>query len=496
MIYYSTENLSTETMDRETRDRILSLSYEKFFQDSISLEKDITYLNRSIEDANKNYVFVANSYKDKFRSTEDAAVKADTKGRFFANIRNWFIRIWAAIVTIFEKIVAVIQSLIKTLILYIRKHALLKNSIYSKLKSPKNLSISFDALDPNVTKNINKLFNSKHGFMVHATAFSDRDEGLSFSDTCEMLKNPTLISFIKTKVIVDNKKSAINTEHLKMMMDNIEASQASEELDADRKLSDLSDAITDFASQTVLYGEADRLGKLYSVYGETSDAQVEILGALQNGNIKDAANMIVYNNKYPERIAVTLRHFMEIPDDIQAEDVILAKLRELLAKYEYTSNIVIGKGGYCDIIEDVLKKYSVAANNDKKTIKSIKDKIIKSIQDLDGNGPSDTKVAHKCKRFTNIIVRIQKLKNDFILLRQYVLGNILTLYSSLDKSLACVFDPKNHELEQRLEEDDIGNRPFGSVFVGGKDGENPLEGFYDEDDPISAQDQLDRYGEG
>ena len=49
MVYYSVENLKTETLDRETRNRILSLSYEKFFQDSVNNETEVTNLNKSIE---------------------------------------------------------------------------------------------------------------------------------------------------------------------------------------------------------------------------------------------------------------------------------------------------------------------------------------------------------------------------------------------------------------------------------------------------------------
>jgi len=62
MIYYSTENLKTETIDKETRDRILSLSYEKFFNDSIKCENDIATSLQSIEDIKKDYPEVELSY--------------------------------------------------------------------------------------------------------------------------------------------------------------------------------------------------------------------------------------------------------------------------------------------------------------------------------------------------------------------------------------------------------------------------------------------------
>ena len=48
MIYYSVENLKTETLDRETRNRILSLSYKKFFQDSVNNVVDNYFKSLSV----------------------------------------------------------------------------------------------------------------------------------------------------------------------------------------------------------------------------------------------------------------------------------------------------------------------------------------------------------------------------------------------------------------------------------------------------------------
>lgn len=140
MVYYSVENLKTETLDRETRNRILSLSYEKFFQDSVNNETEVTNLNKSIENLYKDYNSVAKVLKEKFRtySFESGETSGTVKNKFFANVKNFFVKIWTIIVTIFEKIVAVIQSLIKSLILYIKKHMILKNSLYTKLKKEDN----------------------------------------------------------------------------------------------------------------------------------------------------------------------------------------------------------------------------------------------------------------------------------------------------------------------------------------------------------------------
>ena len=68
MIYYSVENLKTETLDRETRNRILSLSYKKFFQDSVNNETEITNLNKSIENLYTDYNSVAKVLKEKFKT--------------------------------------------------------------------------------------------------------------------------------------------------------------------------------------------------------------------------------------------------------------------------------------------------------------------------------------------------------------------------------------------------------------------------------------------
>lgn len=482
MIYYSTENLSTETMDRETRDRVLSLSYEKFFNDSVSLENDISYLNKSIEETNKEYAKTAKVLKERYNSMSlEEEDKGAVKTKFFANVKNWFIRIWAAIVTIFEKIVSVIQSLIKTLIIYIKKHTLLKNSIWAKLGKDKNLSVAFSNPDEKTTKMIEKALTGK--VKIPVVAFKNNvNDCPKFEDVCETLHNNTLINFMRCKVVIDNKKSAINTEAydtLVQSIDTINGDDIASKYAADERLTTLSEKVTEFTSESVLYGEADRMGELYSMYGETSDAQTTILNALKNGNVKTAANIIVYNEEQPEKVVVPLIKFLGIEEN-DGVSLALGKLRKLLADYEYTGNLVIGKGGYCDIIQELLKKYSVAANNDKKHIKNIKDKIIKTMNSIDSDKESGQKVTHRCKRFTNLIVRIQKIKNDFVLLRQSVLANILTAYSSLDRALSAAINPIDPDKLKDKEGEDIENSS--RELVGGKDGEDPLDGFYDEDE--------------
>lgn len=484
MIYYSTENLKTETLDRDTRDRILSLSYEKFFNDSVSTENEITVISKSIEDINKDYSTVAKALKEQYHSMsyEDEATQEKTKVKFFANIKNWFIRIWAAIVTIFEKIVVVVQSIIKSLILYIKKHLLLKNSLYTKLSSDSKLAVAFNKPDDKMTKNIERVINGK----VKIPSIAIENSSADWKTIYNTLKNTTLMDFMRTKIVVDNKKSALNTERYETLLNTIKAidSAPTSEFTAESKLTVLSDNITEFTAESVLYGEADTDGKLSSIYGEKSNSQAYIIELLKNGNVKSAANQIVFNTASPERVTMYLNDFLGIPENSSVQNA-LSQLREILADYEYLGNLVIGKGGYCEIMTEVLKRYAAVANNDSKHIKTIKNEIIKLMQTIDSSDGNGQKVTNRCKRFTNLIVRIQKIKNDFILLRQNVLGNVLTCYSTFDRALSAVINPINPKDLLDKDVDAITNNDI----VGGKSGKDPLEGYYD-DEPVTAEGQL------
>ena len=489
MVYYSVENLKTETLDRETRNRILSLSYEKFFQDSVNNETEVTNLNKSIENLYKDYNSVAKVLKEKFRtySFESGETSGTVKNKFFANVKNFFVKIWTIIVTIFEKIVVIIQSLIKSLILYIKKHMILKNSLYTKLKKEDN-SLSFTNPSEAMRKHVCKMLNEK----ISVNTIDIKGEKLAtFDDLFGCLKNHDLMIFMKSKIIVDNKKSSLNTENLKNLLSIIQTIDgAGNQFTGDSKLSQMSESVTNFSAQSVLYGEVDSESRLTSIYGEANSNDATLIDLLSNGNVKAAANTLVFGNTDIGRGSMSVNEFMGLSalgitgyNDSNVTSA-LSSLRYDLSKYELAANLVIGKGGYLEIITEVLKRYSVAANNDKKNIKTIKDSILKTLDTIDNDSESGQKVTNRCKRFTNMVVRVQKIKNDFIYLRQCVLGNVLTAFSVMDKALSSVLIPSN------INGTIIDDNDYDSI-VGGKNGVNPTKGFVDEDEAITAQQQLD-----
>ena len=309
MIYYSVENLKTETLDRETRNRILSLSYKKFFQDSVNNETEITNLNKSIENLYTDYNSVAKVLKEKFKtySFEGGETSGTVKNKFFANIKNFFVKVWAFIVTIFEKIVMVIQSLIKSLILYIKKHLILKNSLYTKLKKEDN-SLSFTNPSEAMRKHVCKMLNEK---IVVNTIDIKGEKLATFDDLFGCLKNHDLMIFMKSKIIINNKKSSLNTENLKNLLNIIQIiDESGNQFTGDSKLAQMSEAINNFASQSVLYGETDSDGRLTSIYGEVNSNDRALLDLLSNGNIKGAANTLVFGNTDIGRGTMNVNEFM------------------------------------------------------------------------------------------------------------------------------------------------------------------------------------------
>ena len=364
---------------------------------------------------------------------------------------------------------------------------ILKNSLYTKLKKEDN-SLSFTNPSEAMRKHVCKMLNEK----ISVNTIDIKGEKLAtFDDLFGCLKNHDLMIFMKSKIIVDNKKSSLNTENLKNLLSIIQTIDgAGNQFTGDSKLSQMSESVTNFAAQSILYGEADSEGRLTSIYGEANSNDTALIELLSNGNVKAAANTLVFGNTDIGRGSMSVNEFMGLSalgitgyNDSNVTSA-LSSLRYDLSKYELAANLVIGKGGYLEIITEVLKRYSVAANNDKKNIKAIKDSILKTLDTIDNDSESGQKVTNRCKRFTNMVVRVQKIKNDFVYLRQCVLGNVLTAFSIMDKALSSVLIPSN--INGTITDDNDYNS-----IVGGKNGVNPTKGFVDEDEAITAQQQLD-----
>lgn len=458
MIYYSTENLKTETIDKETRDRILSLSYEKFFNDSIKCENDIATSLQSIEDIKKDYANTAKVLKEKFKtfSFESGENSDVVKNKFFTNIKNFFIKVWAAIVTIFEKILFLIQNLIKSLILYIKKHIVIKNSLYTRIKK-EDAYLSFNNPSDIMRKHITKMLNEK--MRISSITVNDNMR-MDFPSLVNTLRTSTLAKFVTTKIIVDNKHSTFNTDALSQLLGDIAVIEGIQGFDGDTKLHEISERVTDFAAKSVLYGEIDGDSQMRSSYNEIFLDQANLYELAKTRNIKGLANRIVFQSDNIKCEDMSLSSFFNLTNIENTESnvsIILQEMRKFLYDYENVADLVIGKGGYLDVLTEVLKRYLVAANKDTGNVKKMKESIIKFMNSVDNNNEEGQKITNRCKKFTNLIVRVQTIKNDFIMLRQHVIGNILTAFSIIDKGLSAILIPgsvKDNDLAKN--ENDLG----------------------------------------
>ena len=457
MIYYNSVESFGYDETKEKND-IVSLSYEKYFLNSINNKKEIRLFNTGIENSYEEYKQTAIILKTKFQSmSKEDENTTEVKTKFSVNIKNWFIKVWGFICSIFQKIAELVVNLIKTLILYVRKHLLIKNSLYTALKDK---SISFTDVSSN-EKLIKALQNLAKGkVMVKTMAINKK--AADFVTISKCLNNSQLKSFISQKIIVDNKKSTFNTDYLSALLTHEEIYQKG---NANDTLTEIESNFHQLNIQHMICGESiDGIGEDTN-HGDMFENVSDVM-ANYNENVKALGNYLVYTD--PEAAYTDISFF----DFIGTKDlnVILNRVRTLLSIYENDAKLIIEKGGYIDILTEILKKYKVAAVNDAKNIKGMKDFITNQMNKLTGDG--DDKIQHRFQRFTKLIMLVQKMKTSFIVLRQYVIGDILSAFTFEDKALSVLLYPRDYS-KNEIEKIISGSGSQPDALIGGKSGSDP-----------------------
>ena len=128
----STENLYRDQLNSNDTDNIMKLSFGTYFKESIKELQSLERLDDKIYDIDLNYSNTLRLLKSKYaQSREDNGDNAEEtkeiKSRFGVNVKNWFIRVWAVIVSFFTRLFSMIVNLIKSLILFIQKKRVMKN---------------------------------------------------------------------------------------------------------------------------------------------------------------------------------------------------------------------------------------------------------------------------------------------------------------------------------------------------------------------------------
>ena len=437
MVYFkSAESLDPETMSQEERTQIIELRYKDYFDKSCEDLNTIAKNDLEIINITDQYNTTVRLLKDRYSELSEEAAAATVKLKFLENIKNWFAKVWSVIVVIFQKITVVIINTIKSLIIYIRRQNLLKNSLWTMLKN-EDKALNFENPSEKLMAKIEKVLQGSYSVK---TVEIENNHRANFNEIHRYLSNEMLKTFVTTPIIVDNRKSSINKDALAAVHKNLEVlSSDNIRVNGEDKLRTIESNIKQLESRHILYGElSDRAVTLTGYKNEYESQLIEEYES--NSNIKRLSNLLVYGTPVVTYSRMDLRDFLGI-NGVTDPKAVLEKMRFYLAQYERDANLVIGTGGYLDILSNVLKRYKDTATEDAKVIKDLSSKVKASLNGIMHN-PEDQALIHRVRRFTNIVVNVQKIKTNFIAFRQNVIGNVLTAFSSENYALSTIFIPE------------------------------------------------------
>lgn len=389
---------------------IVKMSFESYLQDSINAFKDLKSKDLEIEKSQESINDELILIKDRYKSmSQESATAEETKGEFSAKIKNFFIKIWSTICEIFTKFAEIVVSLIKSLIIFIQKKRIQATSIINMLKDKGVNGLTADGID------IYELI-TKNGYKIKTLNLSEtpnKDSKATFSYIHKLLNEIAIKEFVKSPIILKNKDSIFNTESLKKYL---QQDLIGNDNPDDEKLSRLEIATDYLYSQAVFYGEVSPNHK------KSTDLLNKYKSYLDNKEINKVAHLITYRLEKPSFKEIDLNIFFDVSIDDRNE-----KFSKAWDYYCKDTKLVLDKGGYIDILEEVLKRYKDIAKNDAQNIKEISNYIKSQLENI-GND-TEYKVQGKIKRFTNLILKVKNIKNHFIRLRQTVILDIITLYS-------------------------------------------------------------------
>ena len=469
---HSIEKLRREELSDNEKQKIFTLSYESYFGESVENLLKCDSLDKDIFNVTRDYETTAKMLKTKFANSLEFAEQDEMKISFGANIKNWFTKVWAFIVSVFQNITYSIINMIKALILYIQKKRTVNQSIYKMIND--NFFNVSNGLHTHADDRFQKLAADPKFYSVKTKDIGGSGKGLTFSDIHARLNDANIHWFIyDNKIILQNKKSLFNLTTLKQFAASDLAKEGSEE-----SLTVLEDNIGKLAAQGIIAGEVSaNINSNMNKYTEL----------IKNGNNpKDIADLITYGSVSVSNMNMSTVEFLGISGNSSAS------VAKLLRMYLDDSKKIIGKGGYIDVLTEVLKKYRRIAVEDSKVIKEIS-AFITSQLTVYSDKPE---IVGKFKRFTHMMVNIKSVKTKFVALRQGIIGNLLTMYSIMDygiNQLIGVSDEINNISGAKntiviTDTGSYGKRNGISKDLTGKDGDvvsditKPVEDLYEEGD--------------
>ena len=113
---HSIEKLRREELSDNEKQKIFNLSYESYFGESVENLLKCDSLDKDIFKVTTDYETTAKMLKGKYANSTEAEEQDEMKISFGANVKLWFTKVWAFIVSIFQNITYSIVNIIKALI--------------------------------------------------------------------------------------------------------------------------------------------------------------------------------------------------------------------------------------------------------------------------------------------------------------------------------------------------------------------------------------------
>jgi len=526
----SMEALAYDQIRNKNSDSVI-LDYTSYFADAYKCMKSIEVMNAGVYEQLRSVNKLQAIYKNNMiHSREDETEDLLAKNKSFGSkVKMFFAKIWAAIVSVFQRIVLTVVSLIKTLIIYIQKKRLSNQVVIKKCK---DVLAKIGANNANAA--LNELFVSlaKTKVRVFDIDPDNRHETADYLTVHNAINNPSLKTFIKWNAEYDgNQKSIFNLENLEQATNYNVYFRHKFESDLDKigtfeGCFDKNDLFMRFeidvnslATQAILglhlkdktsgasfSGVTDTFNAM--IYGNAingkndNDAYIDLS---ESGNIKKFANYITYGTESDKAkyTSIPIREYLDLGDENGPDanrPYILNTIVQAVKMYENDFALVCGKSGYLESIESAITKFKNIAAKDAAISKKIKDFVDSTLKSIEAgiveqnhiktltdpnNGYYDNKfyvLQGELKRFTRIIAKINTVKAKFIALRQYVIGNIISMLSSEESVVRCVGKcvDKNH-----YDQIDLSIDKNNSVDTGIKD----LEITDDDDDLYTEGDE-------
>lgn len=416
-----------------TADDVVFMSHEVYMKDSIRAFESAHDANMQFFKLARNFETDILAIKQAYRMRSTESEGAEVKVKFGSKIKAHFLKAWEFIVTIFQKIIEMIVSLVKSLIIYVSKKRIQVTSVFKLFEKHGGIT-GYNNTHNNIIvnalteKNILRTYTIKNQKITH-----------SIIGKILSTKSTILSTFVNTKIVGQNMKSVYNVAALKDLVKSITQEQGDDNTE-EMKLRQLETVVDALYTRGIMFNEVSEenandplLAKIKEIPGANE--------ALANRKVDVLANLITFQSNEIRPDTLTLSDYF----DVKGGRDIWFSLRAAFKDYYEMSKAVVNPGGFIDTLEKVIKEYNKYAREDYKNITALKKEIVAEIHKFaNEQTPEASRKMSNFNRFTRIVSKVKSIKLHFVRLRQSVIINILKIYGIENYAWYLLTDQKKN----------------------------------------------------